>query len=302
MGAAAGVAAVQKAAGNIPGTTTKPEHKYILCLNMATIRGHKLGFVKELETASAAGFRAVEIWTDSLQDYLSHGGTIADAKKRLDDLGLTIEDLISFNEWVVDDDVTRRNGMDGMKREMEWMAALGCKRIAATGKGASNTSIPDLDVIAERYRTVLDLGDKTGVVPQIEMWGFQKNMSNVSEVLYIAVKSGHPSARVLLDIFHLYKGNTSIDTLPLMNPNAVEILHMNDYPANLSSAAITDADRIYSGDGVAPLKRILRILLTNRERPLVLSTELFNQAYYRQDALTVAKTSLAKMKAIMNDL
>jgi hypothetical protein len=46
----------------------------------------------------------------------------------------------------------------------------------------------------------------------------------------------------------------------------------------------------------------LGILLQNRKTPLVLSTELFNKAYYKQDALTVAKTSLAKMKAIVEDL
>ncbi len=40
---------------------------FTYCLNMSTIRGHKLGFVKELETASKAGFRSIEIWMDSLQ-------------------------------------------------------------------------------------------------------------------------------------------------------------------------------------------------------------------------------------------
>jgi sugar phosphate isomerase/epimerase len=188
-----------------------------------------------------------------------------------------------------------------MKREMELLAALGCKRITATGKGADNSSVPALNVIANRYRTILDLGEKTGVIPQIEMWGFQKNLSNVAEVLYIAMESGHSSARVLLDVFHLYKGNTSLDTLSLMNPSAVEILHMNDYPATLSSEVITDADRIYPGDGVAPLKRILQILSRNGQ-PLVLSTELFNKDYYNQDALLVAKTSLSKMKAVVSEL
>jgi sugar phosphate isomerase/epimerase len=131
------------------------------------------------------------------------------------------------------------------------------------------------------------------------MWGFQKNLSNTAEVLYIAMQSRHPSARVLLDVFHLYRGNTSLDTLSLMNPSAVEIFHMNDYPAGFPYQTITDADRVYPGDGVAPLKRILNILLKNRATTLVLSTEVFNQAYYRQDALKVAKTSLAKMKAVV---
>jgi len=302
MGATAGAAVVEKATGRPVSLGLPAKQAYVLSLNMATIRGHKLGFVKELETAAAAGFSSVEIWIDSLQEYLSHGGTISDAKKRIDDLGLKVEDLISFNKWIVDDEATRKDGLEQMKRDMEMMAIIGCKRIAATGMGSSNTSVPNLDVIAERYRTVLEIGDQTGVVPQLEMWGFQKNMSNVAEVIYSAMKSGHSSARVLLDIFHLYKGNTTISTLPLMNPNAAEILHMNDYPATLSSAVIEDKDRIYPGDGVAPLKQTLQILLKNREKPLVLSTELFNAAYYAQNALTVARTSLEKMKMVVDGL
>ncbi|BAU53524.1 sugar phosphate isomerase/epimerase family protein [Mucilaginibacter gotjawali] len=301
IGASAGAAAAEKAIPSPVKAVLPVTHSYVLCLNMATIRGHKLGFVKELETAAAAGFRSVEIWADSLQEYLIHGGTIGEAKKRLDDLGLKVEDLISFNKWVADDAATRKDGLEQMKRDMEQMAILGCKRIAATGMGSSNAPVPGLDVIAQRYRTVLEMGDQTGVVPQLEMWGFQKNMSNVAEVIYIAMKSGHPSARVLLDIFHLYKGGTSINTLPLMDANAAEILHMNDYPATLSSAIIEDKDRIYPGDGVAPIEQILQILLKNRKKPLVLSTEVFNAAYYTQDALTVAKTAMEKMKRVVDN-
>jgi 2-keto-myo-inositol isomerase len=300
IGVGAGACVVQKALANPAQVGTEKRH-FTFCLNMATIRGHKLGFIRELETASAAGFRSVEIWIDSLQAYLKNGGTISDAKKRLDDLGLKVENSISFNEWIIDDEVARNNGIEQMKREMDILAALGCKRIAATGKGADNSSVPALNVIADRYRVILDLGDKSGVIPQIEMWGFQKNLSNAGEVLYIAMESGHPSARVLLDVFHLYKGNTSLDTLSLMDPSAVEMLHMNDYPATLSSEVITDADRIYPGDGSAPLKRILQILSRN-DQPLVLSTELFNKDYYNQDALLVAKTSLSKMKAVVSEL
>ena len=115
--------------------------------------------------------------------------------------------------------------------------------------------------------------------------------------MFVALESGHPSARVLLDIFHLYKGGSSIETLPLVNNSAIEILHLNDYPKNLATSAITDADRIYPGDGVAPVKRVLEIL-QNPGRPLVISLEVFNETYYKQDALQVAKTALTKMKAV----
>ncbi|MDP9048292.1 MAG: sugar phosphate isomerase/epimerase [Bacteroidota bacterium] len=288
-----------KTGGNITKTSSKPP--FIYCLNMATIRGHKLGFVKQLEVASAAGFRSVEIWIDSLKEHLKNGGTTRDVRKRLGDLGLTVEDSIGFGKWIVDDESTRRQALEQINIEMGLLAQIGCKRMAAPAMGATDVSPGNLDIVAERYRTILDLGAKSGVVPQLEMWGFLKILSNVSDVLYVAMQSGHPSARILLDIFHLYWGNTSLDTLPLMNPMAVDILHMNDYPAGIPWQTITDADRIYPGDGMAPIKRILKILLRH-DRSLVLSTELFNKEYYKLDAFTVAKTALAKMRSATENI
>ena len=297
FGASAGIAMLPRVGKSTTTATPPANPSFTYCLNMATIREHNLGFVIELETASKAGFRSVEIWIDSLQTYLDKGGTLTNARKRLDDLGITVENNIGFAQWIVEDDATRQKGIEQMKREMDMLAQLGCKRTAAPPVGATDTPGLDLNKAAERYRAILELGDKTGVIPQLEMWGFSKNLSRADEVLYIAMQTGHPSAKVLLDVFHLYKGGTPLDTLHLMSPSAVDILHMNDYPANITAANITDADRVYAGDGVAPVKRILQIL-HHQDKPLIISTEVFNKNYYSQDALTVAKTALAKMKAV----
>ena len=292
LGAAVGLSVLPKISLAKPA----PKPAFTYCLNMSTIMGHKLGFVKELETASKAGFRSVEIWMNSLETYLSGGGTLADARKRLNDLGLKVENAIGFANWIVDDETARNKGLDLLKREMEMLAQLGCKRTAAPPAGATNTPGLDLQKAAERYRKILELGDQTGVVPQLELWGFSKNLSRLSEVLYVATESGHPSARLLLDVYHLYKGGTSLDSLHLVGKPGIEIFHVNDYSASSSPATITDADRIYTGDGAAPIPRILQAL-RQPDKPLIISFEVFNKGYYAQDALLVAQTALAKMKA-----
>jgi len=280
--------------------TTKPLAKspFTLCLNLSTIRGQKLGFVKELEVASKAGFRSVEIWVETLDTYLKSGGTVAEARKRLNDLGLRIEGAIGFAPWIVDDAVQRAQALDQLRREMDMLASVDCRRIACPPAGATNTPGLDLAKAGERYRAILELGDKTGVVPQLELWGFSKNLSRLSEVLYVAAESGHPSARLLLDVYHLYKGGTAPAALDLVSHSAMEVFHINDYPANPPRETIGDADRIYPGDGIAPLADVLK-RVKNPNRPLVLSLELFNKTYFAQDALMVAKTGLAKVKAVV---
>jgi sugar phosphate isomerase/epimerase len=71
---------------------------------------------------------------------------------------------------------------------------------------------------------------------------------------------------------------------------------MNDYP-DIPRDRINDKDRVYPGDGVAPIAEVLRIIRSTGANP-VLSLELFNPAYWENgNALDVARTGLDKMKA-----
>jgi len=79
----------------------------------------------------------------------------------------------------------------------------------------------------------------------------------------------------------------------------MQVFHLNDYPADPPRETITDRDRVYPGDGIAPLTQILRDLHANGSQP-VLSLELFNPTYWKQDPLEVAKIGLAKMKVVVN--
>ncbi len=110
--------------------------------------------------------------------------------------------------------------------------------------------------------------------------------------------TGNPKACVLADVFHLYKGGSEPQGMRLLGPGAIQMLHMNDYPDNPPRERIDDGSRLYPGDGVAPLTDILRALHATGGQK-ILSIELFNRAYWSQDALTVAKTGLAKMKEVV---
>ncbi len=58
---------------------------------------------------------------------------------------------------------------------------------------------------------------------------------------------------------------------------------------------MNDSHRVYPGDGIAPMSKILTAIGGNG-REITLSLELFNRDYWKQDALEVAKTGLSKMK------
>lgn len=280
-------------------TSEQANSSFKYALNMSTIRGQKLGFIKELEVASKAGFGSVEIWIDSFQNYLKEGGTVREAKRIIDDLGLEIENAIGFARWIVDDEAMRNAGLKQLQGEMEQLAGIGCKRIAAPPSGANggNAALLDLNVITERYIKILEMGRQTGVMPVLEMWGASRNLSKISQVLYVIAESGHKDARALLDIFHIYRGGSSFDSLEFVGKPAIDIFHVNDYPSGILSTKISEPDRIYTGDGIAPIRQALQAI-KDPNKQIVISLEVFNESYYQQDALLVAQTGLAKMKAI----
>lgn len=265
------------------------------CLNTSTIRGQKLTLVEEIEIAARAGYEAIEPWISEIDAHLQNGGTTRDLRKRIRDAGITVEGAIGFFEWIVDDGTTRAKALGEARRCMELLAEIGGQCIAAPPMGATDRADIDYLKAAERYHALLELGEQTGVVPQVEVWGFSQTLSRLGQAALIAIESGHEDACILADVYHLHKGGSPVGGLRLLNGVRMHVFHVNDYPANPPRETITDADRVYPGDGVAPLGPILRALRDIGFRGS-LSLELFNKSYYEQDALTVARTGLEKTR------
>lgn len=271
---------------------------FLYCLNTSTIRMEKLSIADKIDIAAKAGYHAIEPWINEIEQYIKDGGTVKDLAKRIRSNGLTVESAIGFDEWIVDDEARRKKGLESLEKHMELVRDIGGKRIAAPPVGAVNQTDLDLRSAPERYRAILELGDKTGVVPQVELWGFSKSLSRLGEVVFVAVEAGHPQACVLLDVYHLYKGGSGYGGLKLIGGAGMHVIHANDYPAMPPRAEITDAHRIFPGDGVAPWKAILRDLKAIGFRG-ALSLELFNREYWKQDAAVVARLGLEKMRALV---
>ncbi len=183
----------------------------------------------------------------------------------------------------------------------------GSNRLAALGSppppvGAhqKGTTPPPLDVIAERYRALLEVGDETGVTPQLELWGFSPAIHKLAELAYVATAAEHPQACVLPDFYHIYKGGNDFAGLAMIEASRMHCFHINDYPAEPSRDEISDKDRVFPGDGVCPLVPTIRQLIDHGFRG-TFSLELFNPEYWKRDALDVAREGLEKSKRVVAD-
>ena len=296
---AAGVAVGALALGTAKQMAAIPQsakgRAFRYCLNTSTIRGQKLGIVKEIDVAGQAGYDAIEPWFDGLNRYADDGHSLKDLAKRISDYGMTVESAIGFAPWIVNDDAKRAAGLEQAKREMDRLAQIGGIRMAAPPAGTSRGEQVEVEAAAERYAKLIEIGESMGVIPMIEMWGGHPVIGRISKAVSIAIECGHPKACFLGDVYHTYKGACPFEGLKLLGPQAMQVFHFNDYPADPPRETINDSHRVYPGDGVAPLDDILNGFVEVGATP-VLSLEVFNRSYWEQDASIVAKTGLQKMQ------
>lgn len=270
------------------------------CLNTSTISGQKKGILKNIEIAGKAGYDGVELWIDDIKQYISSGNTLSTLKKKLQEHNLIVENAIGFATWIVEDKRVREAAFSQAKAEMEMMAELGCKRIAAPPAGATDGEEINLFKVADRYRELLELGIKIGVIPQLEIWGSSLNLSRLGQALFVLAETDHPEARILADVYHLYRGGSNFNGLQILGGKSYEIFHMNDYPLHNSRENLTDNDRVFPGDGTAPMKQIINSICKAGETK-VLSLELFNLNYWTRDPMEVASEGLLKMKRLVKE-
>jgi sugar phosphate isomerase/epimerase len=276
----------------------KKASPFRFCLNTSTISGQKPGLAGYLEIASRAGYDGIELWVRDVEAWQQQGNSLASLKKKIADCKLTVENAIGFAPWMVPDEAQRKSGMQQMKKEMEMMAVLGCKRMAAPPSGVNPETMPDLLSAGAWYKELIDLGRSTGVMPQLEFWGASGTLFHLGQALMIASAANDPDVHILADVFHMYRGGSGYESLKMLNGNLIEIFHMNDFISSIPREQQKDSDRVYPGDGAAPWKLILSEL-RRMGGTKVLSIELFNETYWKEDALKVAVTALKKMQQLV---
>ena len=269
------------------------ETRFIFSLNTSTVRGQKLSLPKLIELAARAGYQGLEPWMMEIESYLKEGNSIASLKKLANDAGITLVDCIGFPTWMAQDEEKSKAGFIQMEKEMGILAELGCTRVAAPAIGAEAPL--DLLKAGERYKKLLDLGRKTGVMPQLEFWGAYPAFFHLSQALAVAAAADDSDAKILADVYHLFRGGSGFEGLKLIDGQAISIFHLNDFPKDIPRTSQQDKDRVFPGDGAAPLQS-LSDTLRKKGGEIVLSLELFNPEYYAMDPSYVAKTGLEKMK------
>ena len=249
--------------------------------------------------AARAGWQGIEPWLAELEAVDKQPGGLEQFAKQLEDLDLTMPSAIGFSQWIVDDPAQRKAGLEDARRCMRLVRRAGGKRIAAASIGAHTPEsrvIPN-DVIAERFAALAKIGREEGIEPELELWGFSTNLKRLDTVKQVFRMANAPGSSMLLDIYHLYKGESDLSGLADIRAEELGVFHVNDYP-NMPTVTIADKDRVFPMDGIAPGSQIIRQLQKNGWNGFV-SLELFNPEYDQLPLELVLRTGLEKTKELL---
>lgn len=255
--------------------------------------------VTDIKAAKSAGFDCLEIWAEKLNKFLATENT--ETLNSLFSSNKIIPVSINSIENITFQD---KNGFAKIRGECERLckiaAVLKCQNIVVvpspkpagyTKESVKNESIKvlkELSGIAEGYNVQL----------AFEFLGFKEcSVNTLADCLEIVEEVDKEIIGLVLDTFHFFVGGSSLETLKGMDKDKLFIFHIND-AQDLPRDQLKDANRLLPGDGIIPLRQILGALKKIGYAGII-SVELFNPEYWKQDPDELAKEAKAKTDNIL---
>lgn len=268
-----------------------------IALNGATTMHADL--VTDIEAAHAAGFDLIELWKSKLNDYLEDN-TSSDLKRLLDERSLEPWSINSIEH------ITFRTPEDyaAIKEECERLCSiagdLDCPYIVVV-PGKLPDGATKEQIIEESVRVLNELGDIAhhyGVGLAFEFLGQTDcSVQTLDLAKEIIETIDRPNIGVVIDTFHFYAGNSSYEAIDTLDPEKLFIFHIND-AEDLPKEQLTDAQRLYPGTGILPIKEIKeRFDHIGYDR--MVSIEVFRPEYWAQDPFDVARRAKAATEEVL---
>ncbi len=256
----------------------------------------KADFKTAMEAYGKAGFRAVELWLDSVEPFLARE-SLAAARRVLSDSGLRPVSSCCEEDLFFPRVPDRTNKLERFKHKLDLSAQLGAPRFVMYSAISEGVKPEDYDAAISRLREIGELGKQFGIVVGIEFIAGAKFLGCVETTSKLLRKANHPNLGIQFDTFHFYAGVSKLEDLENLRRGEISFVHIDDVPA-FPREGLVDMDRVYVGQGVMPHKIILRALSKVYQGPV--SFEVFQ--YAGQDPNEVARKGFDGLSRILGEL
>ena len=253
----------------------------------------------DIKAASAAGFELIEIWAAKLREFLKTK-SVADLKHLLEESNLEPYSINSIEH------ITFRTAADyeNIKRETEEFSKIAgeinCPYVVVVpGKLPDNAG--EEEIVEESVNVLNELADiaeKYNVGLAFEFLGQADcSVQTLDLDKKIIERINRDNVGLVIDTFHFYAGNSSLEAIETLDPKKLFIFHIND-AEDLPKESLTDAHRLYPGEGILPIKEIKeRFDLIGYNR--MVSIEIFRPEYWDENPFEVAKKAKAATESVL---
>ena len=243
----------------------------------------------DIKAASQAGFELIEIWAAKLREFLKTK-TVSELKTLLDNANLEPYSINSIEH------ITFRSTEDyqKIKAECEELSsiagAINCPYVVVVpGKLPENATKEEIaDESVKVLNELADIAEKHNVSLAFEFLGQTDcSVQTLDFCKEIVEKVNRKNVGLVIDSFHFYAGNSTFEAIDALDADKLFIFHIND-AENLSKENLTDAHRLYPGEGILPLKEI-KAHFDKIGYDRMVSIEIFRPEYWNQDPFEVAR-------------
>ncbi len=243
----------------------------------------------DIKAASTAGFELLEIWAAKLREFLKTK-TTTDLKNLLEEANLEPYSINSIEH------ITFRTAenYEKIRAECEELSRIAgeinCPNIVVVpGKlPATATKEEIIDESVKVLDELADIAEKYDVSLAFEFLGQTDCSVQTLDLCKEIVEKVDPkNVGLVIDTFHFYAGNSTFEAIDSLNPEKLFIFHIND-AENLPKENLTDAHRLYPGEGILPIKK-MKAHFDKIGYNKMVSIEIFRPEYWDQDPFEVAR-------------
>jgi sugar phosphate isomerase/epimerase len=254
-----------------------------VCMHEAS--SDSFDFKTAMEGYAKAGIRAVEPALVKVREFAQKESPAA-AKRLLGDLGLKA--VSSSNQLgLPEPGETRARSLDDLKWKVELAQAIGADRIVAPSVGTGMYTEDDYKRGAENLREAGEIAKPFGVSVMLEFARTSRFAACLPTALKLVREANHPNVRVMMDTYHFWGGTSKFEDLELLRDGELHHLHFEDIPADPPREILGQPHRVFPGEGIMPLRRIVEVL-KKKGYAGPASLEMFNPTIQAMDPYQVA--------------
>ena len=262
-----------------------------LAVNQATLMKTPMEIF--LKAISKAGFKGVELRRDETFSYLEDH-TVEDLKRNLEKNNL---ECITFNAielFSLCPEKEFERILKYTERLMKIGNQINCDTIIAVPSFLEEPYISDSEIISktvERLKILARMAENYGFKLGFEPLGFPNcSVRKIDMALKIIENDELPEMGLIIDTFHYFVGEHSINELDKIEPEKLWLIHIND-AIEKPFKELQDSNRVLPCQGFFNLEMFANKLKAIGYNKWI-SLELFNQKLWEEDPYKVANDSM----------